>query len=756
MDLSPQTSPLSPERSEVLPDSADPRPEEKIRTVSSLLQHLDEATTTYAQPARRSAEVRHEDRLAQSRLGVASGLLAALRAKDPSSAAHSLRVALGCSAWSLALEITDQERDELEIAALLHDIGKVGVPDHVLLKPGHLTREEVALMERYRQHGLDILCSCCVSEGIVDIVRFFPAWYDGSSSEFDRSGGDLPLGARMLAIVDAFDSMTSDHGWRRAKSRERASAELFEFAGRQFDPDLVHQFCTLQSQSLEELHAQVTCRWLNRLDPQASSLVWGLEGAPREATPNVPQLPFHAQFVDHIHDAVLFVDTDAQVEFWNQAAEQLTGIPSGSVLGRRWSCDAVKMLDEHRRPMEDADCPLRQAMESGMPVLRRLTIAGRGFKNVQVNAHAIPVVDADGARLGAILQLHDVSPETHLQQRVQSLHEKATHDPLTKVANRAEFDRGLERMVETHVARRQPCSLIICDIDHFKRINDTYGHQAGDDVLTSFAALLKRKCRPGDMVARYGGEEFVLLCADCDNTAATRRAEAIRKELANVPQAVLRGTRVTSSFGVTELQAGDTPATFLRRADRALYQAKDRGRNLVVQLGTGYRDSAAPVKRNWWASLFGGPARVLLERQLVTAVPINMAIEKLRGFIADHHAEIESSTEDQVVLKIEAAQLPLNRRATDRPVPFFIELTFSEKRVAIRNSKAPEQGKLTRTIVHVTIRPRRSRDRRRRDADQRAAELLMSLKSYLMGHELHELDELTRAAVTDEAAAAGC
>jgi diguanylate cyclase (GGDEF)-like protein len=386
--------------------------------------------------------------------------------------------------------------------------------------------------------------------------------------------------------------------------------------------------------------------------------------------------------------------------------------------------------------------------------LRRLTIVGRGFRNVQVNAHAIPVLDGQGAKLGAILQLHDVSPETHLQQRVQSLHEKATHDPLTKVANRAEFDRGLEQMVETHMARQQACSLIICDIDHFKRTNDTYGHQAGDDVLTSFAALLKRKCRPGDLVARYGGEEFVLLCADCDNTAATRRAEAIRQELANVPQAALSGARVTASFGVTELQAGDTAETLLRRADRALYQAKDRGRNMVVQLGTGYCDSGKPLKRGWWASLFGSPARVLLERQLVTPVPIHVAIEKLRGFISDHHAQIESTSEDQVVLRIEAARLPLNRRATDRPVPFLVQLTFSEKYVAPKNVKIPEQRRLIRTIVHVTIRPRRGRDRRLRDADQRAVELLVSLKSYLMGHELHELDEVTRAVATDETAAA--
>jgi hypothetical protein len=194
----------------------------------------------------------------------------------------------------------------------------------------------------------------------------------------------------------------------------------------------------------------------------------------------------------------------------------------------------------------------------------------------------------------------------------------------------------------------------------------------------------------------------------------------------------------------------------LRRADRALYQAKDRGRNIVVQLGTGYRETnEAPATRSWWSSLWGAPAEVLLERPLVTAVPMNVAIEKLRGFIADHHAEIVSINEQQVVLKIEAANLPLSRRATDRPVPFVVEMKFAEKRVEARTLPGQEGGTCVRTSVHVVIRPKRNRDRRRRDADQRAAELLMSVKSYLMAQEMHETDDITRAAIASGAAATG-
>jgi predicted signal transduction protein with EAL and GGDEF domain len=139
-------------------------------------------------------------------------------------------------------------------------------------------------------------------------------------------------------------------------------------------------------------------------------------------------------------------------------------------------------------------------------------------------------------------------------------------------------------------------------------------------------------CRSGDLVARYGGEEFAILCADCTNASAARKAEGIRQALAAVKHSRLGNASFTASFGVTELQTGDTPETMLRRADRALLQAKDQGRNQVVQLGDGMIEEK--VKRSWWPfqSLRGG---ALVEVTLVSAVPIEVAVQKLRGFIAD-------------------------------------------------------------------------------------------------------------------------
>jgi len=688
------------------------------------LQRSDRASAA-AEPA----DARYENRLVEVRLGIASSLFAALRSKNAATAAHSLRVALGCSSWSFALQLADPERDQLEVAALLHDIGKIAVPDRILLKPSTLLPDEAALMERHHAAGMDILSLCCSSPVIVEIVRHLPAWYDGTRRNHPIGGNSIPLGSRILAIVDAFDSMTSDQVYRRAMSHERALNELFSCAGTQFDPELVRLFSEVHnSQAIQE---QVARHWLEQLEPEQSNGLWQLNQVQSGGTALIPEVLFQQKMLDNMHDAVVFVDRNLQIMLWNRGAERLTGIAGASVYQRNWLPSLVGMCDSKGEPLADADCPVTYALHSGVQSLRRLLIAGRNARPVAVDIHAVPVVSADGIMHGAAVVLHDASPEASLEQRCQSLHERATKDPLTQVANRAEFDRTHNMFVAAHVERQLPCSLIICDIDHFKSINDTYGHPAGDEALKSFAQLLKSFCRPGDLVARYGGEEFVVLCADCNNATAAGRAEQMRRAIAELTQPALEGESITVSFGVTEIQAGDTADTMLRRADRALLEAKQKGRNIVVQLGAGNDGpQEQPVTRFSWFQK--RTPHVLLEKTLLTSVPLKVAIEKLRGFVADHFAEITTIVGDRVCVKIDGERTPLVRRRADRPVPFLVEFQFSEETF---DPPSGLGGKLSRTRMQVTVRPRRDRDRRRADAVERARYVMASIKSYLMATE---------------------
>lgn len=703
----------------------------RLEAISTLVSDLDRVPLPPPPPP---AALQFENKLVQVRLGIASSLFQALRAKHHPSASHSLRVAMGCSAWGVLLGLNETERDELEVAGLLHDIGKIGIPDSILLKPGRLTAEELRVLEQHRSLGLEILRGCSASQNVLDIVSFAGSWYDGSRGNNERRGNELPIGARMVSLIDAFDSMTADQVYRRAMSRERALAELFDFAGSQFDPHLTREFCNYLNADQNKLMESVCRRWLKELNASASTSLWKLGEVASAASTSGVETVFQEQLLEHMHDAVIFVDITRKILLWNRAAERLTGMSLASVEHKTWEPSLIALRDDRGAPLQETDCPVLQSIASGIQTFRRMQLAGRGQHLLSVDAHVIPVAGESGTIHGATLMLRDASSQISLEKRVTSLHERATRDPLTGAANRAEFDSTLRQMVDSHQEQNLPCALVICDIDHFKKVNDTYGHQAGDQVLVAFAAILQRHCRVGDLVARYGGEEFVMLCSDCDNNTATRRAERLRLDIASFPQSALGGSCLTASFGVTELQAGDSPETMLNRADRALYQAKENGRNAVVQLGSGNSDHAGDKRSksaSWfsWFTKSGPPEK--LERKLAASVPIGIAAEKIKGFVCDQKAEIVSIDAQHVVLSIEGENLP-QRRTGDRSVTFLVELRLSEKQGVFEGY----QEAVLRTIVQVVIQPRNSRDRRRQETAERAQQILASLKSYLLADEI--------------------
>ncbi|MBX3413686.1 MAG: diguanylate cyclase [Pirellulales bacterium] len=727
-------SPTSQAASEV-------RAERRMSQLTALLESVEGAPAP--RPRRASLLQDRDNQLPLARLGVAAGLFAALRAKHADTAAHSLRVTLGCSAWSLVLGLPPDQRDALEVASLLHDIGKIGVPDAVLLKPASLTPEELLIMQQHRVTGLEILRSCCHNPLVLDIVAYATTWYQGERGS-GIVGEEIPLPARMLAIVDAFDAMTSNQLYRRPLSCERAIGELFRFAGTQFDPNLVEKFAHFHDRDQSRLQDQVAQGWLRALQPEQVNSNWSLNEGPIVPEAGRGRRVYHTTLLEHMQDGVAFVDSSMRVVYWNRAAERLTGITAASILQRTWTPRALELSEPDGTPLTADHCPIEQAMQSGGHFLRRLSIRGRNGRPLPIELQVVPVEDLDSTLHGATLLMHDVSPQTSLEARCQNLHELATRDPLTQVANRAEFDRVLELFVIVHLEQSLPCSLIICDIDRFKKINDTFGHPAGDEVIKNMARLLKRMSRPGDLVARYGGEEFLLLCAGCDNATAARRAEELRHSLAEMPQPALGDKRATASFGVTELQPGDTPETMLRRADRALLYAKEKGRNTVVQLGSGIAgpEGLDHVMQGLRQAVAGGEAHpmphgksnALFERSMRTSVPLEMSIEKLRGFVADHHAEVISVEGNHVKIYAGGEMLSVFRRGSDRPIRLVIDLVAEEEKSESREGDA--RGRSNRTILHVSINPLKGRDRRVANATEQARKLGASLQAYLMAEPL--------------------
>jgi diguanylate cyclase (GGDEF)-like protein len=168
-------------------------------------------------------------------------------------------------------------------------------------------------------------------------------------------------------------------------------------------------------------------------------------------------------------------------------------------------------------------------------------------------------------------------------RRLSALAERdAAHDPLTNLLNRRSASLALDQLIGRARLSGQPLSLVSLDLDHFKRINDTHGHEAGDGVLAAVAAVLTNNCRATDLVARVGGEEFLLVLHDTDEAGARRAAEKVRQAIS---ASVIPASHepLTASFGVTSLRASDHDQTeMLRRADRAMYHVKETGRDRVA------------------------------------------------------------------------------------------------------------------------------------------------------------------------------
>ncbi len=161
--------------------------------------------------------------------------------------------------------------------------------------------------------------------------------------------------------------------------------------------------------------------------------------------------------------------------------------------------------------------------------------------------------------------------------------DQAHIDPLTQAKNRAAFDSTVSREISLALRNDNSLSAIFLDIDHFKSINDDFGHACGDMVLSVTAKLIKQCARDSDLVFRYGGEEFVLLLSNTDLSGAQLLAERIRKKLEHHTLAFdMDPVKITASLGIATLKSTDSLESFIQRADSAMYQAKDRGRNQVM------------------------------------------------------------------------------------------------------------------------------------------------------------------------------
>jgi two-component system cell cycle response regulator len=209
----------------------------------------------------------------------------------------------------------------------------------------------------------------------------------------------------------------------------------------------------------------------------------------------------------------------------------------------------------------------------------------RGLE-IGVNDYILRPVDRNELLARVRTQVRRRRYTERLRDSVQMSIEMAITDALTSLHNRRYMESHLSTLVEQAASRGKPLTVLVLDIDYFKSVNDTYGHDAGDDVLREFSQRLKKSIRGIDLACRYGGEEFVVVMPETDMAVATMVAERLRRRIASEPFPISQGSNaveVTISIGLAAYaSASDTAANILKRADQALYRAKRDGRNRVV------------------------------------------------------------------------------------------------------------------------------------------------------------------------------
>ena len=683
-----------------------------------------------------------------AKFGIVSSLHIALRAKYGPSASHSLRVAMRASAWGMAYGVREDHLQLLELAGLLHEIGKIGIPDRVLQKSETLNNHEQSMMDLHPHVGVEIVRSAGGSETLQRAISGIGKRYS------DLKGVDLSDAATMTSclinIIDAYDSMTTRSLYREPLTPTAAVAELVRCSGTQFNPRLSASFAKLVLQPRPEIDAMVRKRWANNMPAQAQLLHFQASATPEVQSVHTAQSSaldhtlsdnFHRHMLNNMQQGVIFIDTEFRILQWNKAAERMTGQKANAVLQQFWVPAIAGLRDKDGFKIAEENCPFVELITTGERCERQYSIKTPDSNLLHLKLELVPVHNEQGILVGGAMLLDDISETAALEEKIANLHQRACQDPLTKVCNRGELNRQLPEFVKQHIDGEPQGAIIICDIDFFKRINDNFSHQAGDAALRMFAQLLKESCRSTDLVARYGGEEFVMLCPNCDLKEATDLAESIRSKLSRMPIADIRNSCITASFGVTVVQLGDTDETSLGRADRCLIMAKESGRDRVVAIGLeelknkDYQTFSQPTSWLDWVGLSTNKTK--LEAELVSNVTKEVTLEKLRGFIEEFQGKVNHVELNQAIFDVDCRNTPMAHQSDQRLGKHRIQVKLTELEMKAGSEK--NQIKLA-THIHVNITPISNRDRRVDVVMTQCARLMQALQCFLLAQIFDERD----------------
>ena len=567
---------------------------------------------------RLEAEKRHTEEIADLHLRTIEALSLAIEAKDHNTHAHLRRVQTYALQIGKDLGLDASALNAIRAAAMLHDIGKLAVPEQILSKPGRLTPEEFDKMKIHPVVGAEILDRVHFPYPVVPIVRSHHEKWDGSGYPDGLKGEAIPVGARILSVVDCFDALTSERPYRRAISPDEAMKYLEGESGRSYDPRVVKGIVRRYRELEEAVNGSITAKSLFEVISKVNQAVApsaGFAELPNDT--EVRAASFLASIVSARQEAQLLFELAQTLgnslslrETLSVVAVRLKQmIPYDSVVF--YVCQGEKLVPKYVHGVDydlfsTLEIPLGQGIAGWVALMEKPIINGNPAAETQYlgdpkrvsvlqSALAIPLRGRDGVAGVLCLYLSAKNGFTKDQLRLvlavssklglsvenalqfEKAQDSASTDYLTGLPNARSICVHMEK--ELSRARRAGHSLtvLLCDLNGFKKVNDSFGHLVGNKLLQEIARKLQAACREYDQVGRLGGDEFVLVLPEI--TASTVKELRRRLELA-VEEAgftVCRRKVVTVSIGYAHHpEDGVAADVLLSEADRRMYESKEK------------------------------------------------------------------------------------------------------------------------------------------------------------------------------------
>jgi diguanylate cyclase (GGDEF)-like protein/PAS domain S-box-containing protein len=301
---------------------------------------------------------------------------------------------------------------------------------------------------------------------------------------------------------------------------------------------------------------------------------------------------FYRDLLDQMSDGVYFVTPDRRITYWNQGAVRITGYRADEVLGHSCSEGLLRHVSDRGKQLCLFGCPLAAVMRDGKPREAAVYLHHKDGHRVAVSVRGQALRDRDGRITGSV-EVFSVRGTNPFVTELRALPDSAV-DPVTGVATRRSGELHLNSLMRAVADHDTTVGVLFIDADHFKAVNDTFGHKTGDKVLRMIGQSLANGLRRGDVPVRWGGEEFLALLPGIDQAGLRTAAERIRMLAENswIQQGEAQA-RVTVSIGATMAVPGETVDDVLDRADRFMYASKQAGRNRVTT-DAGTLTSTAP------------------------------------------------------------------------------------------------------------------------------------------------------------------